>query len=320
MLGSNQVVNMRYITDYPKCNFSCVYCIAGHGEVTQGRQRHWDATRYKSIINNIGKLPFKLNVRLGVAGEFFLDKSLIQGAEDLSHCENVASVNLITNLSFKFSQYKKIFAPFDESKIALVASYHPGQIKDPLKWIETAENMSKDYDFAVVLVAFPPMLKQINSIYKELKAKNLQVFTQPFIGKWDGKDYPDDYKDEEENLLRTMMYSRHDYEFLLKLKKPGLCNAGYKSIFVNPFGEVFPCGMGKYEKSIGNLAETAAVELNTKPLPCSFSKCQCDTENINTVKFEQYYTRDSLNQHSYIYNFENEAKTNKLLDEWQISY
>lgn len=314
------VINIRYVTDYPKCNYACVYCIAGHGEVTEGRERHWDESRYAKILENITQIPHKVNLRLGVAGEFFLDKQLVEGAARLSHSDNISSLNLITNLSFKYHQYKKKLKDYRVDKVAIVASYHPSEIEDSAQWIDVAAQMSADYDFSVVMVAFPPFLGDLKENYDTLKARGLEVFIQPFIGLWEKKMYPQAYSSEEEELIRSLMYSRHDYEFLMKLKKPGLCNAGYLSLYVNPHGVVYPCGMGAYENQLGNLSESPKLQLKSFATPCPFQQCQCDTENINTVQFSQFYKFDDLNQHKYHYRFEQESLSDKRIDEWMISY
>jgi len=316
----DSIINIRYVTDYPKCNFSCIYCIAGHGEVTEGRVRHWDQDRYLKILENISQIPYKVNVRLGVAGEFFLDKHLVEGAANLSHSENVAAVNLITNLSFRYHKYKKKLENYCHDKVAIVASYHPSEIEDSKQWIDVAVKMSKDYDFSVVMVAFPASLSDLKEHYETLKSRGLEVFIQPFIGIWEKKMYPQAYTSEEAELIKSIMYSRHDYEFLMKLKKPGLCNAGYKSLYVNPHGIVYPCGMGVYEKQIGDLSQSPELQLRSYASPCSFQQCQCDTENINTVQFAQTYKFDSLNQHKYHYRFEQEAILDERVGEWMISY
>lgn len=320
MMPKEPVINIRYVTDYPKCNYSCVYCIAGHGEVTEGRERHWDESRYAKILKNIAQISHKVNVRLGVAGEFFLDKQLVEGAAWLSHNDNVESINLITNLSFKYHQYKKKLENYRTDKVAIVASFHPSEVENPDQWVDVAAQMSLDYDFSVVMVAFPPFLENLKANYEMLTSRGLEVFIQPFIGVWEKKMYPHAYSPDEEELIRSIMYSRHDYEFLMKLKKPGLCNAGYLSLYVNPHGVVYPCGMGAYEKSIGDLSESPTLQLRSFATPCPFQQCQCDTENINTVQFSQFYKFDALNQHKYHYRFSEEAKLDKRVNEWKVSY
>ena len=98
------VINVRFYTDYNICNYSCPYCIAGQNNKANIVEK-WDDRNFDAIIENLTRLPFKINIRLGVGGEFFLNKKLVAGARKLSHAKNVHSVNLITNLSFSVSQY-----------------------------------------------------------------------------------------------------------------------------------------------------------------------------------------------------------------------
>src|SRR5579871_929398 len=130
-----EMLNVRYFTAFPKCNYSCTYCIAGHGEAFPKRESPWNPERYLVIIENLTKLPFKINIRLGVDGEFFLDRTLIEGARRLSLSSNVVSLNLITNLSFSYSQYKRLFSGFREEKIAIIASFHPGEVGNHAAWM-----------------------------------------------------------------------------------------------------------------------------------------------------------------------------------------
>lgn len=319
MLNS-ELINIRYVTDYPKCNYSCVYCIAGHGEVVESRARDWDAKRYLSIVENVAQLPFQVNIRFGVAGEFFLDKNLIKGAAWLSRQNNIVATNLITNLSFKYRHYRRWLSAFDQSKVALVASFHPSEVNNVDEWIDTAQRLASSYDFAVVMVAFPRDFDQLPATAETLRSKGLEVFIQPFIGRWEGSNYPADYTQEQIKILRSEMYSRHDVEFLLNLKKPGMCNAGFRSLYINPQGEVFPCGMGYYPQSLGNLVTSSDVKLASAPSMCMFNQCQCDTENMNTTQFHQNYQFDSINQHKYHYRNAEAALKNFALDEWQIDY
>jgi hypothetical protein len=314
------IVNVRFATAFPRCNYSCTYCIAGHGEVFPARESRWDPERYERIVENLTRLRFPFNIRLGVAGEFFLDRTLIDGARRLSTASQTVSINLITNLSFRYRQYKALMAGFREDKIAIVASFHPSEVKDHDAWLETATAMAADYDFAAVLVAYPPLLGGIAGYRAELLARGIETFVQPFIGVLGTKSYPRDYSAEERSFLRGIMYSRHDVEYLLNLKKPGLCKAGFRSIFVNPEGLVFPCGMGTYSEPLGNLAEGPDLKLRADVKPCPFQACQCDTENINTVQFGVHYERDSANQHKYRYRFREAALADHHLDEWEIDY
>ena len=180
-----------------------------------------------------------MNIRIGVAGEFFLSQELIHGGRLLSTSKNIKRLNLITNLSFDYLKYIGYLKGYNHEKIAIVASYHPTQIKDKRRWLHTALQINQRFEFAVVLVAYPPLLRELLELVNELKQEGIEVFVQGYVGQYNDQQYPHSYTIEEKSLLKTIMYSRHDYEFFINCRKPGLCNAGYKSLFVNKEGDVF---------------------------------------------------------------------------------
>lgn len=314
------LLNVRYVIDFYTCNFGCEYCIAGHG-ITYGRQfPNLDVDLCKKVIENIIKLPYKINIRLGVRGEIFLNDFLMEMAKKLSWSKNVFSINLITNLSFSIEKYNKILEKFNREKIGLVASFHPSQVKDFKSWVKTAKYINKHYGFSVCLVGFPEFLKGLSSYKKMLTDEGIDVFVQPYIGEWEGKFYPKDYSMEEKKIIRENIYSRHDWEFLMENKKPGLCNAGFKSIFVNSKGVVYPCGEALYDNSIGDFSKNPDLKLNSSPMQCPALTCQCDTENMNTVIFEKNYKFTTKSQHKYKYKKKIISKFLPNLDEWKIPY
>lgn len=314
----NDTINVRFFTGYDMCNYSCEYCIAGQSDKTR-LNPNFNATRYLEIIKVLAALPFAMNIRIGVVGEYFISQDLIKGGRILSNSENVKHLNLITNLSFDYQKYTECLAGYDHQKLAIVASYHPTQIKNKSTWIRTAQQMNQKFDFAVVLVAFPPLLKELPDLVNELKQEGIEVFVQGYIGQYGDKQYPDLYTSEEKSLLKKIMYSRHDYEFFINSKRPGLCNAGFKSLYVNEEGGVYSCGMGKGVK-LGNLLESREIHFFDGPRPCIHASCLCDTENVNTLVFEHHYKIKGINQHKYSYKFKNLSEHTRELDEWEIVY
>jgi MoaA/NifB/PqqE/SkfB family radical SAM enzyme len=311
-------IRVRFLSDYDFCNYSCEYCVVGQYNKS-GLRHNFNAEQYLKIIQTITQLPFSISIRLGVCGEFFLSKELIAGGRLLSKARNIKHLNLITNLSLDYKKYTELLKGYVHRKVAIVASYHPTQIKDKRKWLDTALQMNKKYDFAVILVAYPPLMNELSLFITELRQAGLEVFVQGFIGSYDNKQYPYSYTPEEKSFLKEIMYSRHDYEFFIHCKKPGLCNAGYKSLYINKDGEVFSCGMGK-GINLGNLLKSPEIYFFNSPRPCTHETCLCDTEYINTLIFEQHYVFDGINQHKYSYKFKQVSKYIKELDEWQIAY
>lgn len=169
-------------------------------------------------------------------------------------------------------------------------------------------------------VAYPPIVPRLEEIKSTFAATDIEYFVQPYVGSYEGRQYPQSYTEQERQILRRTVYSRHDYEFLLNLKRPGLCNAGYKYIYVQPNGAVHPCGGANHQRILGDLSLSPEIQLTQGPSPCPAKSCQCDTENINTVDFENYYRWSDKNQHKFIYKFTDEARQFPWMDEWAIPY
>ena len=309
-------------TFYNVCNYQCSYCISGQGDPSDPRpQAKWDGSNCLPIVAAMTRLPFLLNVRIGVDSEFFTSPLLIDGARRLSQSVNVAGVNLITNLSFPAERYRGWFADFDRSKVALVASFHLTEVRDKRFWLETALALALEADLSICMVAHPERLEDLSRFVPAFRAQGPTVFVQPFIGVYGGHSYPEAYSDHEREFLRPYFYSRHDWEFLLMGKRPGLCNAGFSSIYVDMTGEARICGM-KIDGPlpVGNLLTGEPLRLYEGPRPCTAASCRCDTENINTVQFSQFYELTGLNQHRYRYRFARLAADQPCLDEWRVEY
>lgn len=276
----------------------------------------WSDHKYMRIIERIKDLPYHIDLRIGVGGEFFLDKTLATGARRLSQYDNVVALNLISNLSFKYDQYTKIFQGYDLSKVALVCSYHATQVKDREAWLETAARIGKIVDLAIILVAWPPVLPQLPEIKAEFAKRGLFVFAQAFNGWYAGRKYPEAYTNEERKILRSIFLSRHDYAHMVDLKTPGTCHAGVDYVLMDIDGNIFRCG--GFHVPYGNIF--SGFTLLKKPEACPVSECWCDTDNLNTQAFHENYEMLGLNQHKYVYRYAGQAKASPSLDEWSIDY
>jgi len=319
------IYNVRLRTGFPKCNYNCPYCGVGHGiQMVEGNTiptaplplKSWQDERFERIVENVRQQPFNMNIRPGVRGEIFLSKLLLQNMKYLAQADNVRSINITTNLSFSISQYEKALADVNPKKWAFVASFHPTDIKDVEKWTETALYMNEHYDFAIALVAWPPFLAKLEEYKQQFEAIGLSCFVLAFQGEHNGKHYPHGYTDEEREQLKRLFYSRHDYELLVELQKPGKCNAGYRSFTVTPSGIVIPChGLKIWSEKdyLGNFAESPVLNLANAARDCPFNDCTCDTENMNLLSFKNHYVMTGINQHKYAY------KSNQQ-DEWTIAY
>jgi len=308
----NNIINIRLLSDWSKCNYKCSYCIVSE---QQDKFVSWSEDNFKKIVSNLLLSSYQYNIRLGVQGEFFANKVLVAGGRELSNYNNCYGVNLITNLSLSIKQYRRLFEGYDLSKVGLVASYHPTEIKDLSAWVDTAIFMNDFVDFSIVVVAYPPILDDLELMVDKFHKLGIHVALQAYIGEYGGKFYPRDYTETQKKRLKSMIYSRHDFEFLVNLKKPDMCYAGSRSFFVNTVnGRVLTCGIPGMKDSleIGNLLNSPDIAFLDAPMKCTSQTCQCDTENINTVVFHQNYKRVAINQHKF--EFVGDAS------EWDMTY
>jgi len=313
------LIFVRFPNYYRACNFHCPYCIA---------DLESDAIRYKwpyrenhaNILKNLLKLDYRFNIRLGPAGEFFLSKELINDARKLTHEDKVEGVNLITNLSLPLAKYEAHLDGFDLSKVAIVASLHPTEIENHDDWIEKAQILQETVELAVVLVAYPPLLYLLPKLHKKLTEKKIPVAVNGFIGSFGGNRYPEAYTNIEKELLRNISFSRHEYEYWIEARKPGLCNAGHKSIYIDiKNGQTYSCGAAN-KHYLGNLLTGTSLTLLNRPMPCENQRCLCDSENLNPVVFENYYQRKGIGLRGYQYKYEEESQHNDNISEWNIAY
>lgn len=300
-MKDKNIINIRLLTDWSKCNYKCSYCIVAE---SQDSFVSWSEENFCKIIDNLMKAKFIYNIRLGVQGEFFANKVLIDGGRKLTTSDKCVGVNLITNLSLSIAQFDRAFKGYDLAKVGLVASYHPTEIQDIDSWVKTAIYMNENVDFSVVVVAYPPIISELEIMVSRLGELGIHVALQSFIGEYDGKIYPEAYTSFERERLKKMIYSRHDFEFFVNLKTPEMCYAGSQSFFVNTVnGNVLTCGIRsmKDSKLIGNLIDSADIGFLENPMQCTSPRCLCDTENINTVVFSKYYKNTGVNQHKFEY-------------------
>lgn len=329
-------LKVRFGTGWDLCNFDCDYCVTHQpiGDNTDepaslpvltrlsknitnpvaiaqkvasiGRKltgtsgasepAEWDEQKYLNVIERFGELPYAMDVRIGVGGETFINKTVVEGARRLSNHANTMAVNLISNLSFSFPQYEKIFRGFNLDKLALVCSFHPTEIKDVDRWIETARLMNEVVDLAIVLVAWPPLMAEMKQSKARLEAEGLEVFVQAFHGWHEEKKFPESYSQADRELLGEVFYSEHDYAHMVDLKQPGKCYAGVDYVYIDINGNLSRCGT--YKTPMGNLFQD--FQLMKYPTACPGTECWCDTENLNTVEFRETYQLVGLNQHRYL--------------------
>jgi hypothetical protein len=243
---------------------------------------------YFKIIDKIGQLPYLIDIRLGIQGEPFLSKPLMDGLIKLSYMENINSVNTVTNLTIDKETLKSFLEKVNLNKFSLAVSFHHSQIKDIDSFLSNIKLLhEKNILFVVGCVAYPPYLKKIEE-YQSFFEKDLNVpfFTNPFSGKWVGKKYPESYKRSERKMIRKLCFSDFEYYNMMKLKtsKGKLCTAGKEFIDIKDDGSIQRCASDS--TFIGNILNDQ-LNLFDVYKPCNVQYCTCPAMSFNLLDFKK---------------------------------
>ena len=128
----------------------------------------------------------------------------------------------------------------------------------------------------VLYLAYPPQIKDLDKYKKIFEQNGLCFSVLTFWGKYNGKDYPDSYIEEEKKILGLSIASRGGENFQTEPFVPmgKLCNAGHKYALIDPDGTVLSCG------GIAMNLKTNIFDCNfkllDKPMICPAKTCPCN--------------------------------------------
>ena len=291
------MINVKFFTYFNKCNFNCEYCIAADRDL----HNQWDANKFNKIVKRICATGFGdlLNIRIDGKGELLLSKTIINGIKKLSHADSVGAVNIVSGIPYSGEKIISLLDGCNEDKVKFVASVHPTQIKDMDEWIKRVCILKEKFDIVVACVCYPPIIDDLFIIKEIVNANDIKFLANGFIGWYEGRKFPEEYTQGEKALIRGLFYSRHDFEFSVNLKRPGMCNAGHKLFYLNISGHARKCG--KSDRMIGNILEGDTIMLSDKPMQCQQEFCVGNIMNMNTVSFCENYRMVNNNIRNYEY-------------------
>jgi radical SAM protein with 4Fe4S-binding SPASM domain len=294
MSSTRPRLRVRYEVGYEYCDFRCPYCIIGWNSERKKTEWEWDATNFNTICRNLQELPYLLNIRLAVFGEIFTSDQLIQGAVALTRSPNVEAINIVTNLAVPFERLRRFLDEADKTKLALACTLHDMQT-DLNGYLPKLEFLKQEGVSVIAgYVAYPQQFDRVRKYKKMFDERDIPLYVNPFNGTFKGKRYPASYTQEEKDELKSLMFSGHEYRYMLCKEVPygKLCTAGKDYIYIAPNGEVYRCGKMKVrgDKPIGNMLE-GRLELFDRYHRCAAESCFCTVENINLVEFEKVYQR-----------------------------
>jgi MoaA/NifB/PqqE/SkfB family radical SAM enzyme len=254
-----------------ECVYNCSYCFAykphDKSEYRKFNAREWEEVFF-SFYQKYGKCKLVLS-----GGEPFFYKDSVDFVINSTKYHNV---HVGTNLFLEKDLLRKIATQSKKENLHISASYHLEYEK-----IETFIEkllLLKEYGVTVwaSCVLFPRYLDQMIEIKNKFEEASIRNGYFPYIGEYEGKEYPDEYSGQELKIVRDLAgwhQSSRDSKIQIPRTKGILCYAGVKTIYINPRGEVRRCM--PVNKIIGNVF-SKNFSLLERPEPCPVEKCDCE--------------------------------------------
>jgi len=256
------------------CNYKCTYCHAPK----PGNPGVRDA-RYISVMEWV-KIWEELYDRYGTweihisGGEPFTYPNFMQILIELS---KIHFLSVVTNLSFDVEYFVKSLTP---DRVQIESSFHP-EFVDIDTFVRKLKILKENgFEPTVNFVPWPPFLKMMKEVKEKVESIGCILSLQPFIGVYEGREYPRGYTDEELKYFEIFdsdMANRMIIDFKTEGKaettKGKLCRMGQNYCFIHPDGEASRC-CRDHTISLGNLIDRTFKFLE-EPVPCNADSCNC---------------------------------------------
>lgn len=259
------------------CNYRCPYCwFHGSWDDLKKINKYPDLETllkcWRNIYNKYGKIMITVT-----GGEPFTYPNFTEIFEKLSLMHKI---EITTNLFIEAENLESFVQRILIRNVKISATFHP-MFTDLASFAKKILILKK-YNIlgGVLYLAWPPQLKDIPFYKSEFEKKGLNFSVLTFWGKYNGKEYPQSYNEEEKRIIGVSLGKREGKEFQLSPKKTKgkLCRAGHTYALIHPDGEVLRCGGGGVRGkniSIGNFFDDE-FRLLEKPMPCHSEICPCN--------------------------------------------
>lgn len=244
MSEKTKILKIRWQVRFTKCNLKCPYCIA----VWTKRKVEFNPELFFKGISLIKSIPYKVVIRIGVEGEFFLSKELQEGVIELSKSENVIGVSFSSNLQADWEVMNHFFEKVNLKKLGMGCTLHDSVIESVDDFFEKVKRInSLGVLIYVGYVAIPDRFPKIEEYKKRLEEIGVPFILNELNGEHNGKKYPKSYTEKEREFLKKNFFSHHYYRHLVERdpSKGKACGAGEDYIYIDHKGDIYKCGVDK---------------------------------------------------------------------------
>lgn len=256
-----------------RCNYRCPYCWFEGSAVRELKKVYISADewirRWDYLYRRYGAVHIEIT-----GGEPFIYpyfQELIKGIS-IMH-----TIRITTNLSANIANFLSQINP---ERVKVISSFHPSFTELETFLEKVLLLKERGFGDTVIYVAYPPQLKQIKYFDEIFRQKGIVFSVTPFWGKYKEQNYPDNYSQEEREILIPYLgddIKRVEFTLAKKSPKGKLCRAGQQFALLGDDGMVFRCGQLK-NKVIGNIFDENFSFLDM-PTPCEADSCPCDDHN-----------------------------------------
>ncbi|MBN1823125.1 MAG: radical SAM protein [Endomicrobiales bacterium] len=262
--NGSPLVNFEWNIVY-SCNFRCPYCFFKDKWEEYGKRNRfpgvaWWKEFWKGISERYGRCTMVIT-----GGEPFLYPDFIELIKEITKYHH--PINISTNGTFDAD---RVAALLDPAKISMSLSFHPGF--NGLKDILAKQRGLKEKGFQmgdINLCCYPPFFERLDEWVSEVRLAGEFLRVIPFVGTYNGKDYPFSYSKEERKVLGMGEVWENNVK-----RKGKLCKAGMKGALIYPDGKVGRCGQIGERRVLGNIFEKELVLLK-EPEVCDAEICPC---------------------------------------------
>lgn len=252
------------------CNYRCPYCWFN------GKWHDFARQNIKLSVDDLFKAWRRVYDKYGsvhieiIGGEPFIYPNFTELIKQLT---SVHTVGITSNLSMEVENF---VSEIDYRKVKIVPTFHP-LFANFDKFIKKASLLTKEGMVCFVnYLAYPPQIKFIGYYKEKFLGHSIELSVMTFWGKYNGKDYPQSYTQQERQMIEPHLGRRKGEKFQLEPKqvKGRICTAGQRYAIVKGDGSVFRCG-GSHPESLGNIFGDNFSLLDC-PSPCISEFCPCN--------------------------------------------
>ncbi len=234
----------------------------------------------KRVMRTLEETKMRFQIVITGSGEPFMILNLVELCEAVTKKHYVGlHTNLISKNMVRFA--KKI----SPDRVTYInASCHIKELERTQNIDRYVENylICKERGFKIKAkaVGHPSLLPEVDYYRNQFSQEGVDLKFGPFIGYFEGKQYPHSYTDNERELLGLNNDPEQDRDVYFQKGKP--CNAGYNVAKVDPNGQVYACTAVK--TPLGNIYEK--FQFNKSIMVCPAAFCGCPVSQYNEALFK----------------------------------